>query len=873
MVPVIRKPPLSYDRDWTTFNGPKTEFDNIQSEQSPGESLQMSSKDKAQTFTNGAQSSNQSIPELDVQKLHSLPSEQQDLYLLSFTSDIAKHVSTLDAESISAQQTHLKKELFQVVNLSSPAPSRVIRNNLGRCFADIFGKGDRKLLYETINELLSIISTGKGEKELKAKHAAVHCMGEVFLAAGDSAISLSGITVSNLIRLFKPAQSHAGLRSGLFKALGKLVRGTKGSVDESDARDIWKVARGAASGDKAGLVQASACICMYRLVQGTSYFDNSGDFESLKSTIWKAMDSSLPVVRHAAASCLAATLLKSHSEDSGKAIAPKVKRLKKPTKRQSMAIGEDDEIPRSESPISKKSTATLALSLTDILKQLSTQYIRSSTSNKARAGIAACYIRVFQGLGNKMVEAQYGQIADHLLIDLLSCPGIVHNRYRLLFTRRFVRVVLEDVVGRQILGESGQLNAAKMLINDVLKNFPQVIKERSEPSKHTLVGALSALASLFKNLGSALNDIGDSCRDGLLQVLQHPSYTVQIYTSHCLRTFVLACPQQLLPCLTICMNSVNRELNLLQTLYSSRKCVGYANGLAAVLSSSSLRPLYGSVEMDSRILSIATDLLKASSNSELRISATQIQVAWTLIGGLMTLGPNFIKIHISQLMLLWRNALPKPITSGNTVQRSHLEVSFLTHVRECALGSILAFLRSNSRLLTTDVSKRIAGLLQNTTEFLDGLQIKNNTEEVSQRLSPAIQLYDLEIMVRRRVFQCYAKLGHLSPIGNSETLLQSSILSLAASSFADPDNYSPSSLGTSIASSAGNFESLWDVGDNCGFGVSGLVRGLNLKGICGAKDGKMHRHWLTRQGPEASIDRVVCREFQDVLSTPKLITP
>lgn len=830
--------------------------------------MQMSSREEAPSSTNGANSVTHSIPELDVQKLHSLPSEQQDLYLLSFTADIVKHASALDAESISAQQIQLKRELFQVINLSSPAPTRAIRNNLGRCFADIFGKGDRKLLYETVNELLGIISTGKGGKELKAKHAAVHCIGEVFLAAGDSAISLLGLTASSLIRLLKPAQNHAALRSALFKALGKLVRGTKGSVDDSDARDIWKVARGAASGDKAGLVQANACICIERLVQGTSYFDNSGDFESLKSTIWKAMDSSAPAVRHAAASCMAAILLKSHSEDGGKIAAPKVKRLKKPTKRQSMAVGEDGETPpRSESPGLKKSAVKLALSLTDILKQLSMQYIRSSTSNKARAGIAACYIRVFQCLGNKLVEAQYGQIADHLLIDLLGSPGIVHNRYRLLMTRRFVQVALEDVVGRKILGESGQVDAAKMLVNDVLKNFPQVIKERSEPSKHTLVGALSALASLFKSLGSALSSIGDSCRDGLLQVLQHPSYTVQIYTSHCLRAFVLACPQQLLPCLAICMNSVNRELNLLQTpRQSSRKCVGYANGLAAVLSSSSLQPLYGSIEMDSRILNMATDLLKTSSSSELRVSATQIQVAWILIGGLMTLGPNFIKIHLSQLMLLWRNALPKPMTRDNTVQRSHLEVNFLTHVRECALGSILAFLKSNRRLLTTDLSKRIASLLQNTTEFLDGLRITKHTEEIPQRLSPALQLYDLEIMARRRVFQCYAKLVSLSPIGNSEALLQSSILSLAVSSFADPDNYSPSSLGIAIASSAGNFESLWDVGDNYGFGVTGLVRGLDLKGLCGTKDGKTHRHWLTRQGPDASIDQVVCLNSNDVLT-------
>ncbi len=819
----------------------------------------MSNKEQSSVTTNGTTTCAHSSHQLDIQKLHSLPSDQQDLYLLSFTSDLARHVSSLDADGASAQQIYLKKEVCQILNLSAPAPTRAIRNNLGRCFAGLFEKGDRKLLYEVVNELLSLINTGKGEKELKVKHAAVHCIGEVFGAAGDSAISLSGLTFSSLIRLLKSAQNHAGLRSAVFKALGKLVKGVKGSVDESVARDVWKHARGAASGDKAALVQVSACQCLEHLVKETSCFDNSSDFESLKSTIWKAIDCSAPAVRHAAASCMATTLAKSHSEDTTKTSVPKIRKQKKASKRQSMGVGEDDEIPRSESPSSRKSTIQLTFDLPDILKQLSTQYVRTSTSNKARAGIATCYIRILKSLGKMIVETQYGKIADHLLIDLLSSSSIVYNRYRLLMTRKFVRVILEDVVGRQILGESGQLNAAKILINDVLKNFPQVIKERSEPSKHTLVGALSALASLIKSLGSALSSIGDSCRDGLLQVLQHPSYTVQIYTSHCLRSFVLACPQQLLPCLTICMDNVNRELNLLQTpRHSSRKCVGYVNGLAAVLSTSSLQPLYGSVEMNSRILSTATELLKASSNSELRVSGTQIQVAWILIGGLMSLGPNFVKIHLSQLLLLWRNALPKPMTRDNTVQRSSVEVSFLTHVRECTLGSILAFLEFNSRLLTTDVSKRIATLLQNTTEFLDGLPPRKATEEVSQRLSPSLQLHDLDLMVRRRVLQCYSKLVNLSPIGSSEMLLQSNLLTLAVSFFADPDNYSPSSLGISIASSAGNFESLWDVGDNCGFGVTGLVRGLELRHLPGEKDRSTRRHWLTRKGPDAAIDQTVC---------------
>ncbi|KAI5295094.1 hypothetical protein KEM56_005711, partial [Ascosphaera pollenicola] len=100
---------------------------------------------------------------------------------------------------------------------------------------------------------------------------------------------------------------------------------------------------------------------------------------------------------------------------------------------------------------------------------------------------------------------------------------------------------------------------------------------------------------------------------------------------------------------------------------------------------------------------MATNLLKSSGTSELRVASTQIQVAWTLIGGLMSLGPNFVKIHLSQLLLLWKNALPKVLAKDSmAVHRNLLNASFLTHVRECALGSILAFLQFNSRLLTVD---------------------------------------------------------------------------------------------------------------------------------------------------------------------------
>ncbi|KAH7170561.1 armadillo-type protein [Dactylonectria macrodidyma] len=804
-------------------------------------------------------------PELDVQKLQTLPAEQQELFLLTFVSGLSKHVLELDADDCTAQQFYLKKEIFQIINLSSPQPSRVIRNNLGKCLAHIFGNGDRKLLFETINDLVAIISGGKSktDAEIRTKHAAVNCLGDVFAAAGDSAIGLHQLSCSTLVKLLKSSSNHAGLRAATLTALGKIVRMVEGSMDEVIARDVWKQCRNHASSDKGSLVVGSACRCLKALVKHTPYFQNSTDFDKLESAIFKTFDSSSIQVRQAAAECFAEALVQGHSETggsdstSGRGKKPKTKALKRVSTHPGMG-GDEDEIPsRPSSPApSGRRNQALALSLADMLKILATHYVKLATSNKARAAIGICYGKLFRRLGEKLIETNYLTIVESLTTDVLGQATINNNRYRLLISRKIIDTVIQDVIGRKILGESGQISAAKTLINNILKNYPQALTERPEPSKHTLITTLSAVSSLIESLGSAANGIAEPCRDGLLQVLQHPSYSVQVFASHCMKTFVLACPQQLLPCLSVCMNSLNRELSLLSGARNSpRRCIGFAHGLAATLSASPSRPLHGSVDINSRVLTMATNLLKSSSQSELRVSATQVQVAWILIGGLMSLGPNFVKIHLSQLLLLWKNALPKPLAKDNTSARSFLEASFLTHVRECALGSILAFLEFNSRLLTVDVSKRIATMLQSTSAFLKTLPSKKTTDDISQRLKPALQLHDLDMMVQRRVLQCYVKLVNLSPAGGSEALLQSNLLTLAISLFADPENYSPNSLSASIANAAATFESIWDVGDNSGFGITGLVSGSKVSKLPGQQESRDEQ--AEDDSPEDSINSLL----------------
>ncbi|KAL2786846.1 armadillo-type protein [Aspergillus keveii] len=800
--------------------------------------------------------------ELDITKLHALPSEQQDLYLLTFTSDLVQYISTLDKAQVCAQQKFLKQELLKVLTLTSPAITRVIRNNLGRCFGAIFSKGDRGILFETVTDLLGVLNAGKNEADLRTKFAAAHCLGDVFATAGESVFAQSGIVVSSLLKLLKPSSNHTGCRGSVFSILRKVVGGTGVPVDEGAARDIWKQARNAATSDKSTFVQVHACRCLEQLLQTTPYFDNANDFETLKTVVWKVIDSPLAPVRHAIAACLARALTKLHAKDARVMPAPKPKKAKRQSKKPGPRPGEDeDEAEVSESSAPKKSEARLYFLLPDLLRQLSSQYLRSTTSNRARAGIAVCYKQVLRILGDKIVEERYGQIANHLLFDLLNHPTVTYNRFRLLMTRRVVGSILEETVGRDSLRENSQLTAAKWLINEVLKDYPQVVQERREPSKYTLTSALNALASLISSLGSAFASLAESCRDALLQVLAHPSYTVQIHAAHCLRTFVLACPHQLLSCVTICLNSLNREVAQLSTpRQSPRRCVGYANGMAAMLSTSRLQPLYGSVEIYSRVFTQATDLLKTSSNSELRAASTQIQVAWILIGGLMPLGPSFVKIHLSQLMLLWKNALPKHLSQENSAKKSLLETSFLAHVRECALGALLAFMEFNGKMITADGARRIAAMLQNTVEFLDEIPRQKSVMDISQRLHPSLQLHDIETMVRRRVLQCFAKLLYAHPLSHADVISQSSLLSLAISSFANPDAMQPNPLESSIAASTAQFDNLWDLSDNFGFGVTGLARDYVRATFSGKHDGESGSAWSAVE----SADRVV----DDALNFP-----
>ena len=256
---------------------------------------------------------------------------------------------------------------------------------------------------------------------------------------------------------------------------------------------------------------------------------------------------------------------------------------------------------------------------------------------------------------------------------------------------------------------------------------------------------------------------------------------------------------------------------------------------------------------------MAIQLLKRAGDHDVKVAGVEVEVAWTSIASLMSLGPNFVRPHLPQLLVLWRNALPKPTSKDatNGAGRPISEWMFLLHVRESALGAILCFLQHNlSTLVTLDVARRIASVLSNALLFANNF-ISQGVEEITDTQIPVVNkglsLRSREALLRRRVYQCFTALGFSSLTDSTQSTLLQSVVSL----FASPDGYSGSSVQAAIASSSGTFTSVWQSVDGYAYGVT-FIEIIDNAGIVSEDDSSSGgTDQLNRDIVEVSVDVLV----------------
>ncbi|CEG80418.1 hypothetical protein RMATCC62417_14760 [Rhizopus microsporus] len=783
----------------------------------------------------------QGIPDvflLDEQKIQpSETTEKQELYVLQWLAQVERESKTIDVETLKKTQPVLEKSLLRLISLASARPRRPIRFLIGRCYIILYTRGDTRTLFDTVTALHSLIAANKNiDKETKI--AAISTTGAIMGATGSKVLSLFAETATLFLKVIKNSNNPLILRLETIAAFTLLLKGAGKAATESILKDLMKQLRHGLV-DKALVMRAASAQCLQSVIQHATQSFTQVEIESLLQHCFKAFENSTFPVRRSVSSLCATILLFTQRPATVDPAKPNIRHA---------TTGEETVPTKAEDAVSSKSVTLM--SVEDMLSQISGCYNRPNSSRELRTGLIETYATLFILLGTEFVEANYDTITKHILCEILDKELSASDSA---YLRTQVNFLLHHTINKKLLSEHGQAFAIKTLTNNWVKKWPPLMANQVAPSKQILLCVTNLISQLVSELEGAASSVQEVIVEPLFVLLSHPSFAVQMAAVWCIRCFCNACPSNLLKLLPKTMNLLEKDLSNLTNPTTTTKIfqrtIAYAYTAAAILSVFPSHPIYTSFELSARAMSLSSQLVK-QVHKDPKIASVQVQVAWTLVGSVMCLGPNLVKIHLPQLLLLWKSALPKP--SGKEVNsiRSEPEWSFLFHTRECAISSIYSFLLHNSQsLVTLDIAKRIAALLNNTLAFLATAPVTFAATTLSPCVPYETRLIDQSYCLRRRIFQCFITLRPHLPTYESSL---NSLLRHSLTVFIELDKISASSRAQQqvTATVPGQFVSVWNIADGHGCGVTSKMRGYHVEIVSAVEDTyeeiNRGKEWMTK---------------------------
>jgi hypothetical protein len=106
---------------------------------------------------------------LDLNQLISLPQEKLLNSLLQWLADCETFLISATPEEVSQHQQLFLANFLNLLNLPTPVLGHTLRHCLGRCFVEIYNRGDRKTLFDAVSTLLNRVNQFKADKDLKQK--------------------------------------------------------------------------------------------------------------------------------------------------------------------------------------------------------------------------------------------------------------------------------------------------------------------------------------------------------------------------------------------------------------------------------------------------------------------------------------------------------------------------------------------------------------------------------------------------------------------------------------------------------------------------------------------------------------------------------
>lgn len=483
--------------------------------------------------------------------------------------------------------------------------------------------------------------------------------------------------------------------------------------------------------------------------------------------------------------------------------------------------------PESKLPVKKPTTAIAdkpILSVDEMMSLLTSQMVKAPT-REVRVGIFEVYFALFKGMGIKFMENNYTAISNNI-VELSGHPKLNISWNDVVMMREGCGFLLRSI--GKMISEGGQSNALKELTSGWLKRGATI---DTGVNKNILTCALNEVSGLLIDLGSAASSHQDLMLETLLSLLNHPAESVNISLSWSLRCLCFALPGHLQKLISKLISNMQKDANVLASDKPEqiKRFSYHGNALASLITVIPHRAMFASFETSAKVFGLATQLIKASTASaskDYRVLTVQAQIAWTLIASLMNLGPHFVRVHLSQLLLFWKNVFAKTTGKDSTAYRSEQEVVYQLTLRENALSALHSFLLYNSKdLLSSDVAKRIVVSLSNVCAYISTPSTvlppnptnPGGSSSSSQQKSGPITFLDRENMVRKRLFDCFI----LIPTKYYETLFSVLLKATMESFSTDPEKVPDhrGALASQVGEKGNTTIDFW--------GVTSLVKGMN----------------------------------------------
>ncbi|KAJ3190081.1 hypothetical protein HDU85_000372 [Gaertneriomyces sp. JEL0708] len=659
--------------------------------------------------------------------------EKKELVLFQWLSFLQRDLSLVSSDVLKTSQTQLEKLLLRHLGSMLPKPSRTIRRLVARCLILIYSKGDTRTLFDTLSALQGMVANKKVE-DMSLRIAAVHAIGALTEAHGSKVLSLCAETAIILVKLIKNAKEvDIPLRYEITVALTRCLRGTGKSVNEQQLKDIVKIAK-AGGADKLPLIRSASLELYQTLYECTSMPlpTKADDYDQILAVAQKSLDSRDNLARRSAAAFVATILCLSQ------------KPVQADKRKGQKAATQDGAQPDRN-----------YLTVDEMLTLLTSLHLKAS-SVEAKVGTIKAYAGTLRRLGLSFMQTNY-TIISQSIIGLAAHPKLTSTQPEVLFMRECSEFLLRDTIGKN-LSEAAQLRALDALAQGWLSRWPAVLSTDSAPSDAALVCVLNETAALLVDLGPAAAGQEVAVVKCLANLLTHPSPSVNLALGWCLRCLSSALPSHLPNFINRLMGLIQKELAVIQADRPEvlQRFTGYGNILAALISAAPARPLFVSYATMARIFGLAVQLLKTSSSSkDFKAMAAQSRVAWTLIGALMCLGSDFVKVHTPQLLLIWKNVFAK--VSTKDTNRSFAEWEYALTSKEDALAALHSYLVFNPKeSQSSDVAKRIAVCLNNMLSFMLALPAQYPGAQPSDPMAFLDgKMPQLENQLRKRLLLCF----------------------------------------------------------------------------------------------------------------------